>query len=140
MQENMDQAMQVTITGPKGIAFDKNLSRIRIQGDFNTKIDLTELEPHDIASERRELMGIVQVMGPAAFMSPTFSKRFFTSFRFNDPQMVEEFQEIAGQMMQAEQGSQNPPGGPKPTGQGSQGSRFAEGRSQGRAARTNGGG
>ena len=143
MQYNMDEPMQVTITGPLGKAFSANLSKLQIHGDFNTRISLTELEPHDQGSERRELLGILQIMGPTAFMSPTFSKRFFTAHRFNDPQMVAEFQEIAGAMFAAENqpptSADGGPGGPKQNGGGPQGSKFAEGRSSGRQARTNGG-
>jgi len=144
MQANMDDYMQVTITGPRGIAFDKRLSAIQITGDFQTKISLSDLEPHDQASERRDLLGIVQVMGPSAFMSPTFTKRFFSAHREDDPQMVDEFVKIAQAMFAAENqaptSADGGPGGPKQTGQGPQGGQFTQGRSQGRAARTNGGG
>ena len=144
MQANMDQHMQVTITGPRGKAFNARLSRIQITGDFDTKIDLTELEPHDVGSERKELQNIVAIMGPMAFLSPTFGQRFFTAHRFNDPLMVEEFQQIAATLVGGggEGGGQggSQAGGQKQTGQGPQGSAAAEGRSAGRSARTNGGG
>jgi len=137
MQYNMDERMQVNITGPRGTAFEGRLSRLQIQGDFKTRIDLTELEPHDLAAERQELGNIVSLLGPAAFLAPTFSKRFFTAHRFNDPQMVVEFQQVAAMLVGQQEGpGPGSQGGPKQTGQGPEGNRFAEGRSNGRTART----
>jgi hypothetical protein len=139
LQENLDIPMSLQIEGPDGQTFSsRKLSRVQIHGDFDVKVDLTELEPHDIRQEKQDLTTLLQMMGPQfAFLSPTFTKRFFTAWRWNDPQLATEFQMIAEKMVEAgvQQGQGEEPGGPKPTGQGQEQGRTTQGRSIGRTAR-----
>jgi hypothetical protein len=153
LQHNLDVPMSVAIEGPDGSVFaSRQMSKVQIHGDFAVKVDLSELEPHDIRKEKQDLITLLQIMGPQfAFLSPTFTKRFFDAWRWNDPDLSREFQEIAQQMiqMQTDQGQQQQQagearGGPKPTGQGPEQGRTTPGRAAGRAERTrvrsNGGG
>ena len=138
IQENLDIPMSLQIQGPDGTTVAaRSMSKVQIHGDFEVKVDLTELEPHDIRQEKQDLTTLLQIMGPSfAFLSPTFTKRFFNAWRWNDPTLSEEFQAIAEKMVQAqmqEQGDQG--GGAKPTGQGQEQGRTTAGRSAGRAAR-----
>lgn len=141
LQENLDIPMAIQIEGPDGNTFaSRHLSRVQIHGDFEVKVDLTELEPHDIRQEKQDLTTLLQIMGPQfAFLSPTFTKRFFNAWRWNDPQLSQEFQLIASKMVEAGvdegAGAGDRGGGPKPTGQGPEQGRTTPGRSIGRAAR-----
>jgi hypothetical protein len=154
LQANLDQTMAYRILGPDGKMWDNVVSRADIIGDWDTNIDLTELEPHDIAQEKRDTAAMLQILTPSiAFLSPTFTKKFFEVWNWNDPQIAKEFTEIAEFMAaggpRAVQGAggpgaegQGPParGGAKPVGQGKEEGRTTEGRSIGRGERGRGGG
>lgn len=141
LQENLDIPMAVQIEGAQGVQFaSRSMSRVQIQGDFGTEIDLTELEVRDIRTEKQDLTTLVQILGPDfAFLSPTFTERFFNTWRWNDPQMAQEFVQIAQARVQAQQeeaqSQAQAKGGAKPTGQGPEQGRTTAGRSAGRQAR-----
>jgi len=152
LQENLDIPMAVQVEGPDGKVFSSvQLSSVQIQGHFETYIELGELEPHDDRTERQDLTTLLQVLGPQfAFSSPSFVKMFFTAWRRHDPQMAQEFTQIAQMMMQqgqeqesavqsqADAKAQAAPdrgGGPKATGQGPEQGRTTEGRAIGRSLR-----
>lgn len=151
LQATLDTEMAVAIRGPQGGVWESRLSRIQIQGDYDVKVDLTELEPHDIRSEKSDMIAMLQVIGPETFFqSPTATKRFFQAFRWNDPDVVEEFMQIATNQQeernmllqaqleqQAQQSSSTSSsrGGFKAVAQGPEGGRLAEGRESGRELR-----
>lgn len=142
MQANLDSPLAVRIVGPSGEAWQSHVTRTDILGDFQLKIDISELEPNDVATERGQLLQLAQIFGPVAFQSPRFITRIARNFNMQDPQMVDElvaiFQALAEQQAaqaEAERGEGQRPGSPQPSQNTIEGGGGSEGRQAGRIAR-----
>lgn len=145
IQDTLDTNLMVSVMGPDGTPMEQFASRATIQGDFSTWIDLTDIEPHDDMTERRDMNEILQILGPMAFAAPSFSKRFWQARRQFDPHMAKELQEIGEALLQMQmqqaQGQQESEGGANEVkANGKEQGRTTEGRSQGRKLRTAAGG
>jgi hypothetical protein len=143
LQANLKEPIPVRILGPQGTHWQGVVGQADITGDFESNVDLTELEPHDRKSDRADLLALTQILGPeVVLLSPTMLKRLLTSFRQYDPKVVQELHEI-GVMMQMLQhqgaspsgGGGEARGGAKPPGRGPEQGAATEGRSEGRQAR-----
>src|SRR3990172_5277717 len=141
LQANLDTQLAVRITGPTGNTWDKMVDRTAIRGDFESKVSITELEPNDERVKEAKLINVLKIMGPQfAFLSPTFTRKFFKAIGDDDPALVQEFQKIAALMLTV--GAQKPgsangggePGGSKETGQGPEQGRTTGGGRGGRAS------
>lgn len=144
LQANLDEPIAVNILGPQGQRWQHYIGQADIVGDYDTEVDVIELEPHDKQTDRADLLTLMQILGPEVVLqSPTMLKRLLTSFRQYDPAAVAELHEI-GVMMQMRQmmgasaqggAGGKEKGGPKPPGRGPEEGAAGEGRSYGRALR-----
>lgn len=134
----MDTSMLVQIVGPEGVKYQGKHGRAQIQGHFISEIDLEELEPADSQVERREFREVLQVLGPIAFASPTFSQRFWRSHRSFSENMVREFTELGQQILQQQAEAASKDGGEKVDGGGPAGPGQTQARSNGHMARAGG--
>lgn len=143
LQANLKEPIPVRILGPQGTHWQGVVGQADITGDFESTVDLTELEPHDKKSDRQDLLALTQILGPeTVLLSPTMLKRLLTSFRQYDPAVVQELHEIGVMMQMLNHQGASPSGGggesrggAKPSGQGPEGGNATEGRSEGRQAR-----
>lgn len=131
----MDTSMLVQIVGPEGIKYQGMHGRAQIQGDYLHRIDLEEMEPADSQVERREFREVLQVLGPIAFASETFSRRFWRSHRSFSENMVREFTELGQAVLQQQAEGAQRDGGEKVDGGGSQGPGQTQARSMGHLQR-----
>jgi hypothetical protein len=142
MQDTLPDDILINSVGPDAVTFQKNVRRPQLAGDFSVFIEIGEMEPHDQRIEKADLNEIVQIVGPAVLLSPTFSKKFWESRRMFDPQLVKEVQQIVqDQLMAQAQGADggeqqgDKGGGAKPTKATEKTEKQGEGRSAGRAQR-----
>lgn len=145
IQKNLTASLAVRISGPQGQPFEASVSRIDIQGDFESRVEVIDMEPHDLNTERAQLLQLVQILGPVVMRVPLFVERIMRVFRFNDPELVTQVvaayqeareQELAAQQQQQQQQQQQGrrAGAAKPR-VGPEGGKSTEGRQAGRSAR-----
>lgn len=154
LQANLDTPMAFAIAGPQGQQWEGEATRADIVGDFETDVEMSDLEPHDVGQEKRDATALVQILTPQlAFMSPLFTRKFFKLWNWNEPEIAEEFVAItsflaAGGGQAAAGGPAQPAqdgatsgearGGAKMTGRGQEEGNTTEGRSVGRGLRGRG--
>lgn len=147
LQANLEEPFAIRILGPQGKHWEGVVGQAEISGDYESSVDLIELEPHDRRTDRADLLALTQILGPeTVLLSPTMLKRILTSFRQYDPAVVQELHEI-GVMMQMLKlqgggaseggggGGAADRGGAKPPSRGPEGDAATEGRSFGRQLR-----
>jgi len=95
IQATMDQSMAVRINGPKGNAWQRSVAPSEITMDAEATCDVLDLRPHNEATERADSSQILQTLGPAAFLSKTFSRWFWKVRRVEDPAMRDELEKVS---------------------------------------------
>jgi len=135
LQANLDKKMAVNIVGPSGQAFERHVSRVQLTGDYDVKVEISDMQPNDFATEEARLLKFAQVMGPVAFRSQRWMSRLVRNMNMDDPDMVNElvalFEQAATEELQQQR--QEAGGPPEQSGTPSQG------RQEGRNVRSIGG-
>lgn len=145
LQANLPKELAVRIAGPDGTVWKKTVARPDIQGQFKCWIDLTEMQPQSQQRDIQQMLSLVQIMGPEfAFSSDAFTRQFFKTMSWPDPDIQADFTEMAlmRAAMALQPQAQAAPtnggaakGGAKPTGAGKEAGNTTEGRSAGRTER-----
>ena len=145
LQATLDTNLAVSIVGKDGNLWQQAVSPEQIVPDCEAVVDVVDLRPHDDAREVADSQGVLQILGPAAFLSDKFNEWFWKARRVDDPDLRAELQMVAFNLAMGGLGGGDgggdgaEAGGPKPPDPGAkeQGKTY-EGRAHGRALRPKG--